>query len=221
LGVAENDTVDSHFVSLGFGGGLTLGFDNGISSGAFVVEATNPNYPGEKTNVEISQDGSTWFAAGTLTQDGSVSLPKEITCGKYVRLTDVSNKGDFTDGTADGFDVDGVRAEGTSCTPPPTAGGNCDTSITQINKTKTNVSVFTSVNTGKNKAKKNTGGSTSITTGDAISTTFVSVSGGSNIVSGSGCCCGGTTNVTISGNGAGSFNQVIIGGKTAKKFQFN
>src|SRR5476651_390741 len=43
LGVAENDTVDSHFYSLGFGGKITLGFKNGIKNGVLVVESTNPN----------------------------------------------------------------------------------------------------------------------------------------------------------------------------------
>src|ERR1700722_2761947 len=55
VGVAENTPmVDSSFVSLGFGGNIVLGFDNGISSGAMVVEATNePGYPIETAKVEM------------------------------------------------------------------------------------------------------------------------------------------------------------------------
>lgn len=126
LGVAENDTVDSHFFSLGFGGSITLGFDNGISSGAFVVEATNLGYPDEKAQVEVSQDGVTWYVAGTVTQDGSVPLPSQVSCGKFVRLTDISNPDNFVENTADGYDVDGVRAEGLSCstTGRMTGGGS-------------------------------------------------------------------------------------------------
>jgi hypothetical protein len=116
LGVAENDTVDTHFFSLGFGGVITLGFDNGISSGTYVVEATNQGYPNETAKVEVSEDGNNWFLAGNVTQDGTVSLPKEVSCGKFVRITDTSNKRDFSDGTADAYDVDGVRAEGDNCT---------------------------------------------------------------------------------------------------------
>jgi len=125
LGVAENDTVVSHFFSLGFGGSITLGFDNGISSGAFVVEATNPGYPAETALVEVSQDGTTWYTAGTVSQDGSVPLPRQVTCGKFVRITDTSNPANF-DNTADGYDVDGVQAQGLSCstTGRMTGGGS-------------------------------------------------------------------------------------------------
>ena len=56
LGVAENDTVEGHFYSLGFGGKITLGFKNGIKNGVVLVEATNPNYPHEKAKIEVSPD---------------------------------------------------------------------------------------------------------------------------------------------------------------------
>src|SRR5688572_1782667 len=61
LGVAEENTVDTNFFSLGFGGNIILGFDNGISSGVFVVESTNPDYPLEQAAVEVSEDGITWM----------------------------------------------------------------------------------------------------------------------------------------------------------------
>lgn len=118
LGVAENDTVEPHFFSLGFGGKLALGFVNGISSGVIVVEATNPNYPAEKAKVEVSENGTTWVDAGTITQDGTVNKPAGVGCAKYVRLTDVSDPAVFTDATADGYDVDGVKATGEPCKPP-------------------------------------------------------------------------------------------------------
>src|SRR5581483_12293450 len=49
VGIAENTPlVDTTFFSLGFGGNIVLGFDNGISSGAMMVEATiQPGYPDE------------------------------------------------------------------------------------------------------------------------------------------------------------------------------
>ena len=125
LGVAENDTVDGHFYSLGFGGTVTLGFVNGISSGTIVVEATNNPYPPETANVEVSQDGVTFYPAGSVTQDGSVPLPSQVSCGKYVRITDVSNPALF-EPTADAYDVDGVQAVGLSCstTGKMTGGGS-------------------------------------------------------------------------------------------------
>lgn len=118
LGVAENTpTVDPTFFSLGFGGHIVLGFDNGISSGAMVIEATiEPGYPDETARVEMSEDGITWVMAGNVVQDGTVNKPTQIACAKFVRITDTSDPAIMPDDIADGFDVDGVQATGTSCT---------------------------------------------------------------------------------------------------------
>ena len=212
LGVAEDDTVEGHFFSLGFGGTITLGFDNGISSGVMVVEATNPGYPAEKAKVEVSPDGTTWTDAGTITQDGQVNKPETVGCVKFVRLTDVSNIDDFSDSTADAYDVDGVKALGDPCTPPPPTGGcSCDCNIKQSNVTNTSVVVSSKSNTGNNKASKNTGGNNTITTGDASSSVNVSVGGSTNTATCVPCPKpAGGTNVIISGNGAGSKNTVTI-----------
>jgi hypothetical protein len=115
LGVAENDTVDGHFYSLGFGGTATLGFDNGISSGVFVVEATPPNNPSESVGVAVSEDNVHYYSAGTVSDDGTVAVPNVGLCVHYVRLTDQTNPAAFGD-TADGYDVDGVMAQGNLCT---------------------------------------------------------------------------------------------------------
>lgn len=115
LGVAENDTVDSHFYSLGFGGKATLAFKNGFRQGVIVVEATNPDYPAEKAKVEVSKNGHDFYEVGTVSQDGKVNVPDHLGCIRYVRVTDVSNKDDFSDASADGYDVDGVKADGKSC----------------------------------------------------------------------------------------------------------
>lgn len=116
LGVAENDTTDGNFYSLGFGGTMTLGFVNGISSGVFVVEATNTNYPAETAMVEVSPDNVNWTFAGNVNQDGQVSVPENLGCVHYVKLTDTSDASQFGDVTADGYDVDGVQAQGALCT---------------------------------------------------------------------------------------------------------
>lgn len=118
LGVAESTIVEGTFVSLGFGGSITLKFDNGIANGVFVVESTNPGYGTETSHIEFSADGTTWTSAGDLSQSGSVSQPREVSCAQYVRITDTSNKDNFSENTADGYDVDGIEAtQGESCTP--------------------------------------------------------------------------------------------------------
>lgn len=218
VGVAEGDTVDSHFFSLGFGGSITLGFDNGISSGTFVVEATNMPYPTEQARVELSADGSTWYTAGVVSQSGSVSMPTALSCAKYARITDVSNPNDFSDNNADGYDVDGVRAEGESCvvvtptpTPTPTPGGGSGCTVVQSNTLGVLTVVGTNLNTGNNVVKKTTGGNVKVKTGSATATITTSVTGGINTAS--GCCCCSTPSAVsalITGNGAGSRSRILI-----------
>lgn len=140
VGPAELDYNDTSFFSLGFGGSIVLRFDNGVRDGVLVVETTNvePVYPVEKVNVEVSPDGTTWTSAGVVSQDGQVSMPETVSCVNYVRLTDASDPNDFSEDTADAYDVDGVQAlNAESCggdsgpTPTPTQGdqGNTPTPI--------------------------------------------------------------------------------------------
>jgi hypothetical protein len=137
IGPAENDNNDGFFFSLGFGGHIVLRFDNGVRDGVVVIESTWPNYPDEKAKIEVSQDGTTWIVAGTVVQDGEVTIPSHISCVNYVKITDISNPSDFPDDIADGYDVDGVKAvnaqpcstsnTGGEITPTPTqssSGGN-------------------------------------------------------------------------------------------------
>ena len=213
LGVAEGDTIDSHFFSLGFGGSITLGFINGISTGAFVVEATNPGYPIESASVEMSADGVNWQPAGNVNQSGQVNVPQGIGCAKFVRITDTSNPNNFSDGTADGYDVDGVKALGPNCQPvtPPTGGGiTCATTIIQGNSATVLNTVNGTAKTGGNNANNNTGGTTTIQTGNANTNTKIKNLLNSNVATGGCCCCGGNIKVVIKNNGAGSINQVSI-----------
>lgn len=115
LGVAEGDTVTGHFYSLGFGGTATLGFDNGISNGVIVVEATPVGDLVETAKVEVSTNGTDFVQVGTVNSDGQVTLPADAGCVKWVRLTDTTDPTNFSP-TADGYDVDGVQARGDVCT---------------------------------------------------------------------------------------------------------
>lgn len=115
LGPAEGtDTIN--FVSLGFDGELVLGFENCILNGdgndIEIVETSydSPScgaYP-ETVRIYASQDNSSWEDLGTSCLDGACDLGS-LPYAKYVKLVDESDPNDFN-GTADGFDVDGVKA---------------------------------------------------------------------------------------------------------------
>lgn len=89
---------------------------------------------------------------------------------------------------------------------------------TVVQGTETNVLAWVdaSASTGGNSASGNTGGDTSITTGDATATATLTVTGGSNTATNPCCCkqnccngdCPTTESVKVSDNGAHSNNQV-------------
>ncbi len=121
LGIPQRTDV-VNFVSLGFGGSLTLKFDYAVvnNPSAFdlqVVETSygNPTcnaYP-EKATFEGSLDGLTWTILGDICQDGSLELGS-LSYIHYLRITDVSDKSKFS-AAADGYDVDGVLAINQPC----------------------------------------------------------------------------------------------------------
>lgn len=111
-----------NFVSLGFGGELTLKFDftvfNQDGYDFKITETTFgnpqcPQYP-ERAIVDVSMDGYIWSTVGIVCLDALVELGS-IDRFQYIRITDRSAATAFS-GTADGYDVDGVVAF-TNCGP--------------------------------------------------------------------------------------------------------
>jgi hypothetical protein len=92
------------------------------------------------------------------------------------------------------------------------SGGNGSTNVKQTNDSTIVNGVTVHQNTGKNTASYNTGGDTTIVTGDANSDVNVTVGGSSNTALGNeGCGCSvASTIVTISDNGAASNNKVTV-----------
>jgi hypothetical protein len=104
-----------NFVSLGFGGSITLAFEAPIANGdghdIRIDEATwnnNPcnRYP-ERADVFASQDGVNFVYLGVACQDASFDLGA-LSWAQYVRIVDISDLLSFSHG-ADGFDVNGIE----------------------------------------------------------------------------------------------------------------
>ncbi|MCB0819426.1 MAG: fasciclin domain-containing protein, partial [Bacteroidetes bacterium] len=114
LGLPQN-TNAINFVSLGFGGNITLKFDYVVfdQEGADlqIVETSYGNvsctqYP-ERANVEGSLNGVDWTDLNvSACQDVMVDI-NLIGALQYIRVTDRSNASQFS-GSADGYDLDGV-----------------------------------------------------------------------------------------------------------------
>ena len=121
LGVAEDTAVEGTFVSLGFGGSITLGFDNNICNlpgpdvAIRLFETTREPYPDERVDVYVSADGVTYvLAASDANKDAAIDLPDSVNIARYVKLVDVTDPTPNL-GNADAYDVDGVRALNTNC----------------------------------------------------------------------------------------------------------
>ena len=114
---APQDADGDNFVSLGFGGQITLEFlpsaFNGPGADVQVVETSfgSPGcaaYP-ERVAVFASQNGVDFVYLGQGCQSEPLAFDLgPLNWARYVRLVDVSNTADFP-AAADGFDVDGVR----------------------------------------------------------------------------------------------------------------
>jgi hypothetical protein len=116
LGQPENTHV-VNFASLGFGGSIILELGYVVfdkpGNDIQIVETSfgNPScksYP-EKASVELSLDKSNWVTLGaTLCQDGTLDLGTAgMRAAQYLRVTDRTLASKFN-GTADGYDIDGV-----------------------------------------------------------------------------------------------------------------
>ena len=116
LGVPENNDTQN-FVSLGFGGDITLKFADPIKNGAGndvrVIESTFGNtscarYP-ETIRAFASQDGCNFVWLGDGCQDTDFDLGS-LAWAQYIKLVDISPVGATYQGTpvADAYDVDGV-----------------------------------------------------------------------------------------------------------------
>lgn len=91
-----------------------------------------------------------------------------------------------------------------------------ETTVTQSNNSTVSINVSAKSDTGGNKANGNTGGDTSVKTGDATTTVAVAVVGGVNAASIQNCACGDeNTTVKVTNNGKKTKNKADI--KETKK----
>jgi hypothetical protein len=109
--------TDGAFVTLGYGGELTVGFAQNMSGNLLlaVQETTGGPYPLETADVYVSTDAAgPWTFVGEATNeagadDGITSLAVEG-CYQYVQIIDTTD-GDLHGDTSDGFDVDSLTAD--------------------------------------------------------------------------------------------------------------
>lgn len=134
LGMPEDDD-SMNFVSLGYGGSITLAFGpaamNGPGSDIFVTETTYNNQScasyNESAEVFFSQDGNTWVSAGVACTDQTEGFDIAAlgdgswTWVGYIRFVDVTPD---DSPSADAYDVDGVVAV-YGCDNPPLEADEC------------------------------------------------------------------------------------------------
>jgi hypothetical protein len=110
---SDSPVTEGTFFSLGFGGSLVVGFSspfhNKPGNDLSVFEVTGGIYPDELMDVEVSSSsvGPWTQIANNVVRDQSLEMI--LPTAQFVRVTDQSNSAFFED-TANGFDLDGVRA---------------------------------------------------------------------------------------------------------------
>ena len=122
LGVPQGNDAPGSFVTLGYGGSITLCFDGAVLNGPGpdlgIVETSygNPSYSSypEAADVEVSQDGTTWYYIGTVELDGSVDISDASVNLDYIMYVRITNNDAMTS-TTDGYDLDGVNVLNNGC----------------------------------------------------------------------------------------------------------
>ena len=135
LGQPERTNATGTYVSLGFGGEITLIYGapvaNGDGNDIRIAEASpdgsNCTNNPEKAEVFASTNGIDWVPLGTACGANSEFDLGILHEASFIRIIDVSDANDFTDATADGFDVDGIAClNGTTPTNPPADLKGCE-----------------------------------------------------------------------------------------------
>ncbi len=115
LGQPDGINAPGGFVSLGYGGSISILFDGLVFDEVgndIVIHETSygdDNCDGldtEQASIELSQDGITWIAAGTVCRDGFVDIADSGL--EYIIAIRIIN--DPLSNTFDGYDLDGVIA---------------------------------------------------------------------------------------------------------------
>lgn len=125
LGFNSNTNVNigGGWVIVEFGDGYIVDLPGNDIRAWEITSGSNQNpYPMEKVKIEASQDGVHWVTlASSANRDMEADLEDGgLTWARYVRLTDVSERSDFTNSKyakADGYDLDAVSA--LSCAVKP------------------------------------------------------------------------------------------------------
>jgi hypothetical protein len=86
-----------------------------------------------------------------------------------------------------------------------------NTVVSQTNEAKISNDIDADANSGGNSASRNTGGDVSVDTGNAKTLVGVSNTANSNVAEVDNCDCALDAEVLISGNGAGSENEALLG----------
>ncbi len=121
--VLEYGNYASNFYSLGFGGWITVGFEDIIVDGPGndlkITEDTWGAYPLEQADVYVSQNGTDWVKIGTANNSNSVSSTHTtsefdlaslgLAWAKYVKVVDTTNPGIHVS-SADGYDLNAIEA---------------------------------------------------------------------------------------------------------------
>lgn len=106
-----------NFVSLGFGGQITLDFggpiDNGVGDDVRIYETTFGNKTcsnyAEKAEIFASQNGCDFIYLKTICTNGGTVDLGVMSWAQFIRIKDVSDPASFSAAGADAFDVNGIE----------------------------------------------------------------------------------------------------------------
>src|SRR3990170_2829791 len=173
------------------------------------TQVTQNNTANITNNVNVSAD------TGKNDANKNTGGDVDITTGNAKTTVGVSNTANANVADVNGCCVGDlnvtISGNGAKSTNEANVGVSNTTYVDQDNYAKIKNNVDVDADTGKNDANGNTGGSVSITTGNADTTVAVSNTANKNVATVGNGSGGGTLSVVISGNGYKSTNTANVG----------
>lgn len=170
----------------------------------------------QSNDSSVSNNISANSTTGANSADKNTGGDVEVSTGDSQSVVTVDNQGGVNQAQVDCCQTQNsadvlISGNGSESDNNVKLNTGSNTAVYQTNDSHVKNNVDNTASTGKNSADKNTGGSVSITTGDAGAGTSITNGGNVNsaLVSGSGDQ--GGVSAVISGNGEGTDNKIALG----------
>lgn len=215
VAITSSALIFNAFASTAFASTTLVISGNGADSNNDAqVNVTHETSVVQSNNAQVDNQVTANADTGNNTAKDNTGGDVSVTTGDVDTTVNVSNALNSNTATVDccptGNTTVEVSSNGADSKNTADVGLKSSTEVYQTNNADVTNKINTDSNTGYNKANDNTGGDTSINTGDVTTSVTVSTAANANSATVGGGGKGGTLSAIIHGNGADSTNKIDL-----------